>query len=84
MEIDDKKWNEFIKLYFIAILGGIASGYIVAGKIVYHLTTPYFIIYLIFIVFVGGIIGYIFYSGIGIKSKPDNITPPPPPPSSPV
>ena len=69
MEIDDKKWNEFIKPYFIAILGGIVSGYIVAGKTIYHLTTMYFIIYLIFIVFAGGIIGYIFYSRIGIKSK---------------
>jgi uncharacterized membrane protein YdbT with pleckstrin-like domain len=84
MKINAEKWDEFIKQYFVAVLSGIVSGYIIAGIEIYHLTFLLFTIYLVAIVVIGAIIGYIAYSQIGINSKPDNITPPAPPPSSPV
>ncbi len=73
MKINAEKWNEFTKRYFVAvlggILGGIVSGYIIAGIGIYHLTFLFFSIYLVAIVVIGAIIGYIVYSQIGIKSK---------------
>ena len=84
MKIDDKKWNEFIKFYFIAVLGGLVSGYMVIEVGLHQLNFLLYLIYVAVLPVVGAIIGYIVYIRIGIKSKPDNITPPPPPPSSPV
>jgi uncharacterized membrane protein YdbT with pleckstrin-like domain len=81
MKINAEKWDEFIKRYFVAVLGGIVSGYIIAGIGIYHLKFLSFVIYLVIMVVFGAILGYIVYSQIGIKSKPNNITPPP---SSPV
>jgi uncharacterized membrane protein YdbT with pleckstrin-like domain len=69
MKINAEKWDEFIKRYFVAVLGGIVSGYIIAGIGIYHLTFLFFSIYLVAIVVIGAIIGYIVYSQIGIKSK---------------
>ncbi len=84
MNIDDKKWDEFIKSYFIAVLGGIVSGYMVVEVGLHHLNFLLYPIYVALLAVVGAIVGYIIYSRIGIKSKPHNIAPNPPPPSSPV
>jgi len=63
MEINDKKWNEYIKGFFFAVYGGVISGSIVAGY--FHYSFSLSIIYVIIIVVLGGLGGYIFYSRIG-------------------
>jgi len=63
MEINDKKWNEYIKGFFFAVYGGVISGSIVAGY--FHYSFLLSIIYVIIIVMLGGLGGYIFYSRIG-------------------
>jgi len=71
MEINDKKWNEYIKNLFFAVYGGLISGGIVVGY--FHYSFLYYVIYVIIIVILGGLGGYIFYSRIGeseSKSSP--------------
>jgi len=41
MEINGKKWNEYIKSFFIAVYGGLISGIIVA----YTFSYPFFTFY---------------------------------------
>jgi len=60
IEINDKKWNEYIKNLFFAVYGGLISGGIVVGYFHYS-----FLYYVIIIVILGGLGGYIFYSRIG-------------------
>ena len=85
MKIDDEKWDQFIKSYVVAILGGLVSGFIVAER---GLKLPLLALYITIIVIVGGIIGYILYSSVGkkdkqnIKQKDTNL--PQPPPSNPI
>jgi len=63
MEINDKKWDEYIKGFFFSVYGGVISGGIVAGY--FHYSFLYSVIYVIIIVMLGGLGGYIFYSRIG-------------------
>jgi hypothetical protein len=84
MKIDDKKWDEFIKNYTVGIMAGLVAGFIVSGETYFHLKFLCMSVYLVALVMAGGILGYVLYSHIGIKSKPDNTISPPPPPSSPV
>jgi len=63
MEINDKKWNKYIKGFFFAVYGRVISGSIVAGY--FHYSFLLSIIYVIIIAMLGGLGGYIFYSRIG-------------------
>lgn len=82
MKIDDEKWDQFIKSYSVAILGGLVSGFIVAER---SLALPFLALYIAIIVIAGGVIGYFLYSRIGKKGyrdKEPNL--PLSPPSNPV
>ena len=79
MKIDGDKWDQFIKSYFVAILGGIISGFMVLER---DLPIYLWAIYIIVIAMFGGIFGYFIYLHIGKKQEHKNKDPTPPPPQS--
>jgi len=74
MKINYKKWNEYIKGFFLAVYGGFISGVIVAGY--FYNSFLLSIIYVIIFVMLGGLGGYIFYSRIGRLGESESMSNP--------